>query len=102
GRLPVPRSTRSAYTTLFRSRVGEDARLAHDGGALGGVQRHPDHLDLEERGVGIGGVAHAAGQLVPGTHAARPRHVDVERARVARDRKSTRLNSSHVKSSYAV
>src|SRR5436309_11667466 len=73
---PLPRSTLFPYTTLFRS--------------LGGVEQRPDVLG---RRFPHQEVAH----LLEGRRgrlaiASRPR----------RDRKSTRLNSSHVKISYAV
>src|SRR5207302_7123722 len=73
---PPPESTLFPYTTLFRSRVTRD----------------PVGLRRARRGVALRGGECAAigprfGQDFPG---------DVE------DRKSTRLNSSHVKISYAV
>src|SRR5690606_40958909 len=91
---PPPRSTLFPYTTLFRS-VGR--RLAQ---RLG----HPLPVD-----VGTAQVSAAAnvGQFHPGMRAGR----DVRRrlrmvGHLAHfspiDRKSTRLNSSHVKISYAV
>src|SRR2546422_2979044 len=70
-----PRSTLFPYTTLFRSR------------AVGRVAHHDPALH-DAGGVG-GGVA--------------AQHVAVrQRARPRRDRKSTRLNSSHGYISYAV
>src|SRR5690349_24024815 len=71
-----PRSTLFPYTTLFRSREARD--------------RHGDGLQPVHQPPGAGQPAlHAAGQ--------RPRARQPER-----DRKSTRLNSSHVEISYAV
>src|SRR2546430_9996188 len=72
-----PRSTLFPYTTLFRS--GD--RRARVGG---GVRRRPH-------------------RRVPAAHRprARSRTEDLRRTR-ARDRKSTRLNSSHSQISYAV
>src|SRR5690349_23733541 len=68
-----PRSTLFPYTTLFRSRVvAADARHRAHGLGRGLLRR------------GAGGVAGARGLLR------------------LRDRKSTRLNSSHVEISYAV
>src|SRR5256885_10378581 len=69
-----PRSTLFPYTTLFRSRSAscDDGRLADD-------ERHAADLVSQ--------------------HAARPRFA---RAGEQRDRKSTRLNSSHLVISYAV
>src|SRR5947209_14680447 len=92
-----PRSTLFPYTTLFRSR---DAPRAPERLGRGG---HP-------AGVVSGGVDRDPGARV----AVRIGVVRVERARVARveelrflgrrerDRKSTRLNSSHANISYAV
>src|SRR5690554_7621398 len=75
---PPPRSTLFPYTTLFRSR--------------------PDPL-LGRRHVGRRGPL----RLADGGAGARLHHARPEDARVpARDRKSTRLNSSHVRISYAV
>src|SRR5690349_23437274 len=71
-----PRSTLFPYTTLFRSRHGDDPR---------GQRRQPAVGD---------GALRAAGRGVRGA-AADPRGA-------AGDRKSTRLNSSHVETSYAV
>src|SRR5690606_41759526 len=83
-----PRSTLFPYTTLFRSVVAELARfelpIAADGFRLG--------LGLCVPGVGVqtGAAARAALGDAPAI------------AGVGLDRKSTRLNSSHVKISYAV
>src|SRR3712207_7811315 len=77
-----PRSTLFPYTTLFRSRRthGDGARRAgHRGGAVDGGAHH---------GFGAEAVAAPAAAL----------HADHAR----RDRKSTRLNSSHANISYAV
>src|SRR5690606_41627905 len=80
-----PRSPLFPYTTLFRSPLGgrvgeperevgyEEGRLAEPLGELRGLECRALREDL-----GVGPVAHS------------------------RDRKSTRLNSSHVKISYAV
>src|SRR5436309_6109652 len=75
--LRPPRSTLFPYTTLFRSRVG-----------AGGVRHRP----ICGRRFHDGG--RERGQL----------HRQMERKQLERagDRKSTRLNSSHVKISYAV
>src|SRR5690554_7780829 len=82
-----PRSTLFPYTTLFRSRRPEPSP-AHDGGL--------DKLCPEPDPTGDEGHAHR-----PGNHA------DVvlpagRRQSGGTDRKSTRLNSSHVRISYAV
>src|SRR5438067_9001410 len=74
---PPPRSTLFPYTTLFRSAVEHPARRA-----LVGAPREPaPHL------VGRGG-----DELDP----------EIRREGRRGDRKSTRLNSSHVSISYAV
>src|SRR5436309_4421543 len=73
-----PRSTLFPYTTLFRSggdRLGRLARGLRASRRIGALLSSPDREPHAFR---------------------RRRHVDV------RDRKSTRLNSSHVKISYAV
>src|SRR5690349_22488408 len=71
-----PRSTLFPYTTLFRSRVGSRQRhhVRHSSSAGG---RANCYRGRRVRGSGHGGVIDA-------------------------DRKSTRLNSSHVEISYAV
>src|SRR3712207_8648238 len=73
-----PRSTLFPYTTLFRSRIGDDHAL---GGRVRDVALVPERDVLERR----------AG---PRPHNAR-KPADP-------DRKSTRLNSSHANISYAV
>src|SRR5436309_10209750 len=88
---PPPRSTLFPYTTLFRSltRPVEAAQQVAQVGlerlvALGAAQATglPEVLE----GAAAGGAAQAVRR----------------RGEQARDRKSTRLNSSHVKISYAV
>src|SRR2546426_9312439 len=78
-----PRSTLFPYTTLFRSRLqhveelGDDARIVH----------------------GAASVLQDANRFLP----AEPGPIrTVRRQRVEADRKSTRLNSSHLVISYAV
>src|SRR3989442_6497062 len=78
-----PRSTLFPYTTLFRS-LPELANTR--------PRAAPDVEDL-------------AGNLLGGCVTREPIRLDDvrdESARVSRDRKSTRLNSSHVRISYAV
>src|SRR3712207_7572145 len=76
-----PRSTLFPYTTLFRSR----------GGMLGRQQTPPRigyEFRVAERGIAVNiGTAHRLGHQMD---------------RLWRDRKSTRLNSSHANISYAV
>src|SRR5256885_6664959 len=82
-----PRSTLFPYTTLFRSRLAEASRdeREHPGLEVRAaiVELAPAFPELVHRRGGVGG-----GRLV----AAEP----------VRDRKSTRLNSSHLVISYAV
>src|SRR5688572_31392245 len=86
-----PRSTLFPYTTLFRSVraavdaegriLGLDDEFFHDQGAY--VRTHGAR------------VADGTASMLPGPY-------DVPAFRVAGDRKSTRLNSSHSQISYAV
>src|SRR2546427_8295638 len=94
-----PRSTLFPYTTLFRSRDGRRHRrrglVAHRG--VG----EQTNVGGEPRG---GGDPAQRGERVAARSAARERarpHRDVEHPE-PRDRKSTRLNSSHSQISYAV
>src|SRR5437879_11417204 len=80
-----PRSTFFPYTTLFRS----TGRVL-DNGDLALARAFADHATLALEN------AHLYAE------ARRRRHEAEELARVARDRKSTRLNSSHRCISYAV
>src|SRR3989442_6476272 len=75
-----PRSTLFPYTTLFRSGHGDTAA---------------GHVELDPR---WSGVEHG----VPGTLAQGHVVVVLHRVPDSGDRKSTRLNSSHVRISYAV
>src|SRR3712207_8604001 len=88
-RLP-PRSTHFPYTTLFRSglHVGDEA--------LG--------RDPRERGCHLGLARECAGASLLREQVERQRGVPAggEAAGDRADRKSTRLNSSHANSSYAV
>src|SRR3712207_7870915 len=77
-----PRSTLFPYTTLFRSSFPRPARPSS------GRRRVPD----PER---TGGQRHPRTPLVPAPRTTRKRQQP-------RDRKSTRLNSSHANISYAV
>src|SRR5207302_9713113 len=92
--LPARRSRRPSrfpYTTLFRS----DRVLGRRGGAaLGG-----GHEDAASGGlvhVHVAGVAAGHGEMAQRGQAGQTGR------NTGQDRKSTRLNSSHVKSSYAV
>src|SRR5690606_41716392 len=94
----LPSSTLFPYTTLFRS---HRIRGEH----IGGAQQH--HARARFRGRGRGGLpvpAHGAEEVVGVGRVLV--HLGVAGvavpARRGGDRKSTRLNSSHVKISYAV
>src|SRR5690349_23433954 len=85
--LRPPRATLFPYTTLFRSRAGEGQHLRRVAERLPPSALPGGHRRLDER-------------LDP-----RPRRRDAHLRGVRRvqlDRKSTRLNSSHVEISYAV
>src|SRR3712207_6908803 len=77
-----PRSTLFPYTTLFRS--------THD---MSAVQRFCDRAMLLEKGRIV-----EMGE----TDLVSERYVELNFSEEARDRKSTRLNSSHANISYAV
>src|SRR3712207_8381857 len=82
-----PRSTLFPYTTLFRS---ERDAVAHEDAAGGaGLDRAP-LVVVDPHGRGVRGPAGGAGRLA-----------EVLRCG-DRDRKSTRLNSSHANISYAL
>src|SRR5438067_9420970 len=86
-----PSSTLFPYTTLFRSRGAGAVALAGRPAPQGATARGAAG---EDRGVTAGGCARAAGNA---------RGLPARVRQAARgDRKSTRLNSSHVSISYAV
>src|SRR5690349_22775460 len=78
-----PRSTLFPYTTLFRSRIVE-------------IWRHLAELAEHLR------EARAAEPVLAATQIDQQQHVAVAAQLGRQDRKSTRLNSSHVEISYAV
>src|SRR5436853_3700694 len=80
-----PRSTLFPYTTLFRSHAERQR-----------PQRHEARDEVAQRGERAG--------VVVGPHVRRERREQRERRQdpLRADRKSTRLNSSHLGSSYAV
>src|SRR2546430_9437440 len=96
---PPPRSTTFPYTTLFRSR-DEHHRVDREGVRAVDLDHHRALDDL----------ARAQDPDVGLRDHGRPDEVALEarvregegRARASRDRKSTRLNSSHSQISYAV
>src|SRR5690554_7572797 len=84
-----PRSTLFPYTTLFRS---DDAGIAQLGAGLGVDAELVEHL--------VGVLAQRRAALPqPSRRGAQARQ---HAGHAERDRKSTRLNSSHVRISYAV
>src|SRR5690606_40717109 len=93
-------STLFPYTTLFRSIAWVSPRLAYstgprdNGGSMTHEDGRPEGRPEEERPA-AGGWAAPGGAPEPGSP--RPSF-----APPGQDRKSTRLNSSHVKISYAV
>src|SRR5207249_11959913 len=95
----LPRSTLFPYTTLFRSLVVHARRLD-----LGSELRLVDRLRIgganrqarSEGDVGVEGFHLGHGSID------RRRRWPGHHAQILRDRKSTRLNSSHVSISYAV
>src|SRR5690348_17461971 len=80
-----PRSTLFPYTTLFRSGEGDDALLAKE------PSPHADRLRREDGGARPHNESNFSWVVQPGGVSRRKR-----------DRKSTRLNSSHPSISYAV
>src|SRR5205085_10825359 len=96
-----PRSPLFPYTTLFRSGAGQ--RVAHAAQAIEGIVGVAGGL-----GEASGLANHVAVPVVAGVQrdAIRPREVGGLVVQVVgvdgRDRKSTRLNSSHSQISYAV
>src|SRR5205814_9791782 len=97
-----PTSTLFPYTTLFRSQqpVQADAARGHlrrqHGGAAGRATAR-----LESQG-DAAGLPRAPPRGGDAAHALRPARGDEEGAHPGGDRKSTRLNSSHLGISYAV
>src|SRR3712207_7039256 len=88
-----PRSTLFPYTTLFRSRPQVAGRHVDEGGLAGAV-RADDGEELARQDVEVDAVRRfdaAEGEAEP-----------ARGQEGRRDRKSTRLNSSHANISYAV
>src|SRR2546430_8691761 len=86
-----PRSTLFPYTTLFRSRQGREQGREPD-------QRHAEAVHADDVIEPELGPPSDALHVVEGDERARGRWL----RRGRRDRKSTRLNSSHSQISYAV
>src|SRR5690242_20777082 len=87
-----PRSTLFPYTTLFRSPSRNEA--GHDLPSVLGLQEHGEPVKSGEGNVAD--VARHQSREIEGRHEG-PRHGSRRP-----DRKSTRLNSSHMSISYAV
>src|SRR5438045_4941921 len=94
-RSPPLRCAPFPYTTLFRSRGGciriAVADLQHPGG---------DRIEIELRQVAAGSESDVVGNRARAEH--HGAGAGTNRARRQTDRKSTRLNSSHLGISYAV
>src|SRR5690606_40766007 len=91
--IPATRSTALLpYTTLFRSRSGEPFHQPPHFIRSGESLRRPPS---PSRSAATPYLPHPLGRAAP------PRHL-IKTKTAAQDRKSTRLNSSHVKISYAV
>src|SRR3989449_3552799 len=88
-----PRSTLFPYTTLFRSRIDEDALTG-----LGVLHVHPACIGE----VAFPRVVDGDGDDVVARRQLRERHLPALGPKIRQDRKSTRLNSSHGYISYAV
>src|SRR3712207_7141012 len=96
-----PRSTLFPYTTLFRSRTEEEgARLLEGGGSVSFQNRYL-HKDGSYRWISWQSRAYPEEGLIyaAATDVTERKSAEAERER---DRKSTRLNSSHANISYAV
>src|SRR5690349_23661718 len=90
--LPPPRSTLFPYTTLFRSTIRDPAIFRVTNGAASAILGGP-------------GLPHRAGSCDVEARRIPSRHRDappIVPEKSGPDRKSTRLNSSHVEISYAV
>src|SRR5256885_10160144 len=88
-----PRSTLFPYTTLFRSRRQRPAKHRQPALSVQRRRERPDHLAVPDLRPGAVLAERPAGDRRSG---------QVEQRGEFRDRKSTRLNSSHLVISYAV
>src|SRR5690606_41879930 len=101
-RRPPPRSTLLPYTTLFRSRNAFDRKIDHDTpwrskNDLGGISLNAD-IQL-----GAGTLTSTTAWRYWNWGPSNDRDfTGLSVLSLSQDRKSTRLNSSHVKISYAV
>src|SRR5690606_40439338 len=97
-----PRCTLFPYTTLFRSGIAhrvQKLRPLHLDPRAGRVALHP--LQMRRLGEGAADIVPNGGEQLRALRLALVRERDFHVA-AREDRKSTRLNSSHVKISYAV
>src|SRR5690606_39574191 len=96
-----PASTLFPYTTLFRSIVNDFGWLGHDGTVFGydTVMLYRPDLDLSL--VTLANSDIPTEELMWPAHSVAAGHINSS-VGISEDRKSTRLNSSHVKISYAV
>src|SRR5207253_4478977 len=92
--LPPPRLTPFPYTTLFRSAAKHARRCDAGGQPDGNAGQNKPRTKAEDQAEHVAGI-----RSQRFTHANFVRSL---RHRVGQDRKSTRLNSSHVAISYAV
>src|SRR5690606_41743015 len=95
--LPPPMSALFPYTTLFRSTC---SRTAH--GSAGTVKVDRRALGSPDLYGPIVTACHSRSPVVAATASSRSQAANRCRGDNVEDRKSTRLNSSHVKISYAV
>src|SRR5690606_41336231 len=91
-----PRSTLFPYTTLFRSDQAHGIAVRIRARHPDRARQHRGHLETREL------FAVVAGMADPDREVEREARDIGEGVRGVEDRKSTRLNSSHVKISYAV
>src|SRR3712207_8776432 len=94
-----PRSTLFPYTTLFRSEAGHFLRRHHIRGWRD-LRRKSDIFSIFAMGAGVGGAA--AGVYMGDAVQFAQLGTILSLFAYSRDRKSTRLNSSHANISYAV
>src|SRR5690606_40891306 len=96
---PPSRSTVFPYTTLFRSKT-EGIDLSKDRAVLQRLTDAAEKAKIELSGVASTNINLPFLTVGPDGE---PKHLDIDLTRAQfQDRKSTRLNSSHVKISYAV
>src|SRR5207302_8812829 len=97
-----PRSSLFPYTTLFRSDPFQEVEIGLSGDTLRDLVHTPSGPGMHRR-VYIPQGPFIGGQLTIGMHVPLTQEQDqLMFSKLWVDRKSTRLNSSHVKISYAV